>query len=224
MNIYEKLQQMRVELQDMKIKKSGKNAFAKYEYYELGDILPPINSIMAKHKVCSIISFGENVASLTLVNAESPEERIEFTSPRADAGVKGVTPIQSLGAEETYQRRYLYMAAFEVVENDFVDAIQGITEKQPKKADIKPVLEKNKKLNEQRKAMQPAAQPKGTLSQENGELVNSAIKFVCETMNLPTKEVVRKIEQFVHKPIKQLEDKDMDNVMQFLDELTEAAV
>lgn len=224
MNIYEKLQQMRVELQDMKIKKSGKNKFANYEYYELGDILPPINAIMARNKVCSIITFGAEEAKLIFVNAEKPDERIEFTSPRADAGVKGVTPIQSLGAEETYQRRYLYMAAFEIVENDFVDAIQGSTEAQPKKADVKPALDKNKKLNEQRKAPQPTVQPKGTLSQENGELVNSAIKFVCETMNITTKEVVRKIEQFVHKPIKQLEDKDMDNVMQFLDELTQAAV
>lgn len=217
MNIYEKLQQMRVELQEMKIKKSGKNAFAKYEYYELGDILPPINAIMARNKVCSIVSFGAEEAKLILVNAEQPEERIAFTSPMADAGVKGVTPIQSLGAAETYQRRYLYMAAFEIVENDFVDAVQGSTEAETKKA-------VSKATTKAKPAAQATVQPKGTLSQENGELVNSAIKYVCEVNGLSTKEVIRKIEQFIHKPIKQLEDKDMDNVMQFLDELTKVGV
>lgn len=216
MNIYEKLQNMRVELQEMKIKKSGKNAFAKYDYYELADILPPINTIMARNKVCSIISFGAEVARLILVNAEKPDERIEFESPMAEASLKGTHPIQNLGAVETYQRRYLYMTAFEIVENDFLDATQGAEQQgtpQPKQ-----------KQQKAKPAAQAETRIKQLLSPENGELVNSAIKFVCETNQLPTKEVVRKIEQFIHKPIKQLEDKDMDAVMQFLDGLTQAAV
>jgi len=46
MNIYEKLQIMRCELQDMKLKKSGKNKFAGYEYFELQDFIPEINKLM----------------------------------------------------------------------------------------------------------------------------------------------------------------------------------
>ena len=37
MNIYEKLQKCRVDLQQMNIKKSGKNKFSGYMYFELGD-------------------------------------------------------------------------------------------------------------------------------------------------------------------------------------------
>jgi hypothetical protein len=207
---------MRVELQEMKIKKSGKNAFAKYEYYELADILPPINTIMARNKVCSIISFGADAARLVLVNAEQPDERIEFESPMAEASLKGTHPIQNLGAVETYQRRYLYMTAFEIVENDFFDATQGADEQQPKKQSAK-------KVNEQRPRTTPQT-PIATLSAENGELVNDTIKYVSQTMNVQIKEVIRKIEQFMHKPIKQLTDDDMDNVMDFLNELIRAAV
>ena len=45
MNIYEKLQKARVDLQSKGIKKSGKNTFAKYDYYELADFMPAVNSI-----------------------------------------------------------------------------------------------------------------------------------------------------------------------------------
>lgn len=124
MNIYEKLQCMRVDLQSMNLKKSGNNKFAGYNYYELGDFLPHINNLMMKYKVTSLVSFGER-ATLTLVNAEKPEETITFESPMESAQLKGAHPIQNLGAVETYSRRYLYMTAFEIVESDALDATQG---------------------------------------------------------------------------------------------------
>lgn len=129
-NIYEKLQDMRVELQQQNIKKSGKNKFAGYNYYELSDILPPINQLQAKYKTCSFVRFNRDEAVLTIVNSETPDEKIEFTSPMAELTLKGGQEIQNLGGVETYQRRYLYMAAWEIVENDYFDAIQG-KEKQP---------------------------------------------------------------------------------------------
>lgn len=130
MNIYEKLQQMRVELQQKNIKKSGKNKFAGYEYYELSDILPPINELQSKYKTCSFISFDKEKAALTIVNSEKPEEKIEFTSPMAELTLKGGQEIQNLGGVETYQRRYLYMTTFEIVENDYFDCVQGKEQKQ----------------------------------------------------------------------------------------------
>ena len=42
LNLYQKLQKVRVELQNSKLKKSGKNTFSKYEYFELGDFLPKV--------------------------------------------------------------------------------------------------------------------------------------------------------------------------------------
>ena len=49
-SIYEKLAQMRVELQSKKLTKTGKNIYSKYDYYELSDFLPSCNSIAASYK------------------------------------------------------------------------------------------------------------------------------------------------------------------------------
>jgi len=124
MNIYEKLQTMRVALQNMNLKKSGQNKFSGYNYFELGDFLPAINQLMLDNKVTSIITFDTN-AVLTLINTEKTDETITFTSPMREAVLKGAHPIQNLGAVETYSRRYLYMVAFEIVESDMLDATKS---------------------------------------------------------------------------------------------------
>lgn len=124
-NIWEKLQTMRCMLQDMAIKKSGWNDYSKYAYYELGDFLPHINNLQAEYKTMTQVSFTNEEATLTLINCENPQEQIVFRSPMADATLKAAHPIQNLGAVETYQRRYLYMTAFEIVESDALDKNQG---------------------------------------------------------------------------------------------------
>lgn len=125
MNIYEKLQCMRVELQKKKIHKSGRNKFAGYDYFELSDILPHINQLQEKHKTCSFITFDREIAKLTILNSEKVDEKIEFTIPMATLSLKGANEVQNLGGCQTYSRRYLYLNAFEIVEHDYFDAIQG---------------------------------------------------------------------------------------------------
>lgn len=123
MNVYQKLQACRVALQSAKIKQSGKNKHAGYTYYELSDFLPTVNKLFADHKLFSHVTFNTEVATLTVINAEKPEERVVFTSPMAEAALKGVQPIQNLGAVQTYQRRYLYLMALEISEGDALDAM-----------------------------------------------------------------------------------------------------
>lgn len=129
MNIYEKLSTMRLDLQALEIKKSGKNTFAGYDYMELGDFLPRINEIASKHKVVPIISFGSDMAILRLINIEQPDEEIMISSPMSTANLKGCHDVQNLGAVQTYLRRYLYVAAFEIVEHDAIDSTAGKTDK-----------------------------------------------------------------------------------------------
>ena len=50
----------------------------------------------------------------TIYDMESSDTLV-FTSPMVESEVKGATKIQNLGAVETYQRRYLYMTAFEIM-------------------------------------------------------------------------------------------------------------
>jgi len=129
MNIYEKLQDARIKFLNSGCKKSGENKFAKFKYFELADIIPILNPIMQELKMTTIISFDLEMAHLRLINSEKPEEFIIFQSPLADATVKGCTPIQSLGSQQTYIRRYLYLLAFDIIESDGLDSV--IDDKKP---------------------------------------------------------------------------------------------
>ena len=139
MNIYEKLQKCRVELQSKDLKKSGHNTAFHYRYYELSDFLPAVNIICLANKICCAVSFGAEIATLTVTDAEKPEDNIVFISPLAEANLKGCTPIQGLGAVQTYLRRYLYSTAFEIVEHDALDGTLG--------ADKAPTQPQNNKGN-----------------------------------------------------------------------------
>lgn len=130
MNIFQKLQKIRCELQSTDLKKSGSNKFAGYQYFELGDFLPTINTLCDKYQLGHYISYTNELATLILVNAEKLDEFISITSPMSEASLKGCHPIQNLGAVETYSRRYLYMTAFEIVEHDAIDA--SVKEEKPK--------------------------------------------------------------------------------------------
>ena len=131
-NIYSKMQKARCEFQEKPLKKSGHNKFAGYHYFELGDFLPTINSLLEKYNLCSNISFDNDMATLTIVNAENTDEKLVFTSPMSNANLKGCHDVQNLGAVQTYLRRYLWVNAFEIVESDGLDATTGKDEKPSK--------------------------------------------------------------------------------------------
>lgn len=119
--VHKKLMQARVELQAMPLKKSGHNKFAGYNYFELGDFLPQVNSIFNRIGLCSVVSFDAEYASLTITDVDDGT-MIVITSPMVESSMKGASAIQSLGGLQTYQRRYLYMCACDLVENDSFDA------------------------------------------------------------------------------------------------------
>lgn len=125
MNIYEKLALARAEFKAAGIKQSGNNKFAGYTYFELADILPKTTELEKKYKMLSVVSYGKETATLTLYNAEAPDEKIVFESPMSTAELKGCHAVQNLGAVETYVRRYLYLAAYEIVETEALDRTQG---------------------------------------------------------------------------------------------------
>ena len=130
--VYAKLQNARMLLQAAPLKKSGHNKFAGYQYFELGDFLPTINKIFADLGLCSVVSFTKDYAELRIIDTDlivnadgvvlSGGGVVTFTSPMAEANLKGCHPIQNLGAVETYSRRYLYVTALEIVEHDALDS------------------------------------------------------------------------------------------------------
>ena len=149
MNIFEKMQLAKELILKANLKKSGRNAFANYTYYELADLLPTIIQICNKVKLFTKVSFNDEYAVLEIINIEKPDETIEYTSPMKELNLKGANAVQALGGVETYQRRYLYMAAFDIIENDMFDgAVNPEDNKELPKIPQKATKETLAKMNE----------------------------------------------------------------------------
>ena len=124
MNVYKKLMQARIDLQNTALNKSGHNKFAGYKYFELGDFIPAIQRIFNDLDLCGMISYTNDMATLTIVDT-TDGSKIEITSPMSSAALKGCHEVQNLGAVQTYIRRYLWVTALEIVEHDAIDSSAG---------------------------------------------------------------------------------------------------
>lgn len=120
MSVHKKLMDARIKLQSVNMKKSGLNKFAGYDYFELSDFIPHVQRIFNEIGLCGVVSYEREIAKLTITDTDDNTEII-ITSPMAGASLKGCHDIQNLGAVETYQRRYLWVTAMEILEHDALD-------------------------------------------------------------------------------------------------------
>lgn len=124
MEVYRKLAIARGKLRNQVLKKSGLNKFVGYQYFELGDFLHPTLQIFDEIGLIGVVSFTKDEASLDIVDVDNGG-MITITSPFGSAALKGCHEVQNIGAVETYQRRYLWVTAMEIVEHDALDATTG---------------------------------------------------------------------------------------------------
>ena len=132
-NVYQKLLEARVLFMEEDVKKSGKNMKMSYKYFELQDIVPVALPIFQKVGLLPITTFSEDVATMTIFNVDDPKDYTYFTSPMREiepiisqkTGGEVTNAIQRLGSVETYQRRYLYMIALDIVESDSIEPTTG---------------------------------------------------------------------------------------------------
>jgi hypothetical protein len=124
MSVHKKLMQARVTLQGTKLHKSGHNKFAQYYYFELGDFLPEIQNIFNNLGLCGVVSFTNEMATLSITDMEDGTT-LNITSPMSSAALKGCHEVQNLGAVQTYLRRYLWVTAMEIVEHDALEPLTG---------------------------------------------------------------------------------------------------
>jgi len=122
MSVFEKLQAVREEFSKMDLKKSGKNSFSNYTYFELGDFLPTAQIKFKSVGLCPVTTFPDDShGRLVIYDAEKPEQYIVFEAPMTIPNVKGMNEAQAVGAAQTYARRYLYQIALELSEHDPVE-------------------------------------------------------------------------------------------------------
>lgn len=131
--IHERMAAIKAELSKTEIKKSGHNKFAGFKYHELSDFIQVINNLNLKHGVNDIVNIDETngVCTITLVNTSKPDDKYTITTPFREAEMLGkggaksnVDAVQRMGSTITYNRRYLYMTAYNIQENDGVDSAE----------------------------------------------------------------------------------------------------
>ena len=129
--IHERMALIKSELGKTKIAKSGHNKFAGFKYHELQDFITHINELNVKHEVNDFVLIDEENkrCSITLTSWDNAEDSYTIVIPFREAQMlaKGGAPsmvdeIQRMGSTVTYNRRYLYMTAYNIQESDGVDS------------------------------------------------------------------------------------------------------
>ena len=154
MTVFRKLQAARLGLLESGIKKSGKNSFHGWSYYELGDFIPTVHKLFDAVGLCGVVTFGLDVATLTVYDSEDGKS-IQFSTPIVHAENNKAQAIQNLGSTHTYLRRYLWLLAMEIVEADAVDAL--------------PQEEKPKAKPEPKLALKPSTKPPAVIEGKGGQ-------------------------------------------------------
>lgn len=120
-NLKQKLQEARMLLKDEELTKSGRNNFLGNNYFTLQDLQSPITKVCLKVGMCPVITFENDCAIMTIYDFDS-EDTIITKTPMAEVvatgGDKKKSLMQELMSNESYARRALYIATFEIVEDD----------------------------------------------------------------------------------------------------------
>lgn len=144
-NLNESIISIRVKLQNAKLKKSGKNKFAGFDYFELADFLPKLNELMLEEGVNDIFYIKNDYATLELQKGEEInaytmpfilfETPLTYKKDKEGNFIKNkegdyiqvpsMQDIQYLGALNTYYKRYLYLNAFGITDGEVIDSMNN---------------------------------------------------------------------------------------------------
>ena len=115
------------------VKKTGKHMYLKYKYFTLNDIVPVAEKIFADLGIIPLFDFAlpsdgnMGIATMTIRDVTDESNNLVIQLPMPGLGqLEKLPPIQELGANITYIRRYLYMAALDITEVDITD--EGLIE------------------------------------------------------------------------------------------------
>lgn len=128
-SLNESIIDIRVKLQKAKLKKSGKNDFAKFDYFELADFLPKLNELMQEEKINDRFYIKDDYAILELIKGDERQEyKIPFTqfeTPLNKQGQPSMQEIQYFGALNTYYKRYLYLNCWGITDGEVIDRMNN---------------------------------------------------------------------------------------------------
>lgn len=130
--LFGKVQQCKQKLNKMNLKKTGKNRYQGYNYYELEDINKPICDTLLEHGLASLFIFKEDKGHLQIIDTETGAW-VQWSTPmkiserwqknKDNSGKKGDVgeAMKATQALQTYARRALYLQALEIAEPNIIE-------------------------------------------------------------------------------------------------------
>ena len=135
-----KIQQVKQKLNSMHIKKSGRNSYQNYSYYELEDINKPICDALLEEGLASLFTFKNSKGYLQIIDKDtgawiqwvtdmqtSPRwlKKLETSTKKGDVG----EIMKAKQALQTYGRRTLYLQALEIAEPNMIEREGDVKQK-----------------------------------------------------------------------------------------------
>lgn len=151
--------------QQQDIKKSGKNKYQHFNYFELQDIIPIKNEICTKFKIADYFIFDieKQNARLEIYDLEQDDHQdpvtFQILIPEPQE-MNSTKRMQEIGALQTYSHRYLLLQFLDVTECDRIDATntskitgENKTNKKVQKSKMKKVNKTTDLSDEQNQAL-----------------------------------------------------------------------
>lgn len=210
----EKIIKIKNKFYETATKKSGKNSFQGFEYFELKDFLPDLVKLMAEEEVNDIFTIKDEYATLKLIHKNEINEYtipfVMFDVPLNKQGKDSMQKIQYLGALSTYYKRYLYMNAFSITENDKIDAMNNDELNAPESSKNKTEKKSQKKYTEEEikeKSIEIISKYENFFKAEINDLTENG-SFSLE--EIPT-ENLKNLAAFIRNKVKN--DKDLQEII-----------
>ena len=130
---WKKIAEGRTWFLQQKIKKSGKNNYQKFSYFELKDIIPFHRQICDELKIEAWYELTHDYAYLHIIDLEQDDgqETVKFSFPIRKESTSGkvTKDMQDDGAIQTYTKRYLYVQLWDISDADAIDSKNNAPER-----------------------------------------------------------------------------------------------
>ena len=114
------------------IKPTGYNAYQKYNYFSLDDIVPEVVKICCKLGLATQFKFTRDCGKLIVIDLETGCKQVFTTPLPAPTNNKATEQCKEIQAIQTYSRRALYLQWLEIVEVNSIE-LENTSTKQKKK-------------------------------------------------------------------------------------------
>lgn len=124
-------------IKSQNLKKKGKNKFSNYDYYTPEQVSELVIGACHSVKLFPKFDLVRNelgiTGKLSVFDIESDEEPVVFEMASAIPEIKATNISQQLGGAMTYTKRYLFMNAFDIADNNLdFDAQDNSKKEEPK--------------------------------------------------------------------------------------------